>query len=55
MESGWIINFNDGYRVIISEEKYKIVKSNIENIRSEEHWFDIKEALKCNPDLTIMY
>lgn len=55
MESGWIINFKDGYSVILSEEKYQRIISKIENVRSVEHWFDIKEAIKCNPRLSIMY
>jgi hypothetical protein len=51
MSSGWIINYKDGTSMILSEEKYKALgKQEIGKfIQSEEHWFDIKEAIKKHP------
>jgi uncharacterized protein YpbB len=59
MESGWIINFKNGYRVILDEAAYKRLKTDAikkepEEIRSEEHWFSIEEAIKKNPRIEII-
>lgn len=53
MKSGWIINFNNGYRVILSESAYKKYEKETpkENVCSEEHWFDIEKAIEKNPGL----
>ena len=48
LESGWIINFNDGFIIAFSEEKYKeYTKTHDKNdVLSEEHWFNIKDGMK---------
>lgn len=53
MKSGWIINFNNGYRVILSENAYRKYEEETpkEDVISEEHWFNIEEAIRKNPDL----
>jgi hypothetical protein len=51
MESCWLINFEDGHRMIISEELYKEeVKKNWNGRarRSEEHWFNFKQCRAMN-------
>ena len=46
-QSGWIINFKDGSKIALSENAYE--KYNVENnkklVSSEEHWFDIQNAI----------
>ncbi len=51
MESCWLINFEDGQKVIISEELYKLEASRRWGSRartSEEHWFDLKRCRAMN-------
>lgn len=57
MESGWIINFKNGSRIIFTEAAYKQELANIvviSSIRSEEHWFSLEQAIKENPSLLVM-
>jgi hypothetical protein len=55
MDSGWIINFKDGTAVILSESKYKEYEKTVDigTVYSEEHWFDIKDAVRKNPWLEV--
>lgn len=56
MESGWIINYKDGERVIFTEERYKEFEATVDYslVISEEHWFSIEEAKRKNPDLLVL-
>lgn len=51
MDSGWIINYKDGTAVILSESKYKEYEKTVDKnkVACEEHWFDIKEAIRKHP------
>ncbi|MEN2468208.1 hypothetical protein [Ornithinibacillus sp. JPR2-1] len=53
MKSGWIINFKNGTRVILSERAYKryVKETPKQDVQSDEHWFDIEKARSKNPDL----
>lgn len=53
MKSGWIINFKNGTSVILNEKAYKRYNKETpkEDVRSEEHWFVLENAIKENPDL----
>lgn len=55
LKSGWIINYKDGERVIMSEGSYKEYEStvDIELVKSEEHWFNLELAIELNPNLKI--
>ena len=55
MDSGWIINYKDGTAVILSERKYKEYEKEVDisKVADEEHWFDIKEAIRKNPWLEV--
>lgn len=52
MESGWIINYKDGRRVIMDEDAYQKSKSS-GDIRTEEHWFGLDKAIEDNPGLKV--
>ena len=56
-ESCWLINFKNGYKVILSEkvyrEKYK-KETPVEDIESEEHWFLMSQCIEKNPDVDIL-
>lgn len=56
MESAWIINFKDGYRVLLSEEKYITHNKTTDQtkILYEEHWFSMDAAKAKNPDIFII-
>lgn len=57
MESGWIINFVNGSRIIYTEDAYRedLGKTTlISSIRSEEHWFSLEQAIKENPSLLVI-
>lgn len=56
MESGWIINFENGSRIIYSEAAYKNFLNNtqISKVKLEEHWFNIEQAIKENPSLLVI-
>ncbi|WP_373894435.1 hypothetical protein [Virgibacillus sp. CBA3643] len=56
MKSGWIINFKNSYRVILSERMYKEYNRETpkEDVYVEEHWFDINDAIKKNPNLDLV-
>jgi len=55
MESCWLIEFEDGHKVIISEDMYKQEVERYfvgRRILTEQHWFDVKkcrERNKCVP------
>ena len=53
MDSGWLINFKNGYKMILSEVEYKKykLKRNVEQIESEEYLFNIKKCIEKNPDI----
>jgi hypothetical protein len=50
VDSVWIINFEDGDRLCMTEDAYREFKTQSNkhgltvNIISEEHWFDKKKA-----------
>ena len=50
MDSGWIIKYKDGTGVILSENKFKEYQETVDysKVETEEHWFDIREAIKKN-------
>lgn len=57
MESGWIINFVNGSRIIYTEDAYRndLGKTTlISSIRSEEHWFNLEQAIRENPSLLVI-
>lgn len=56
MESGWIINFKDGFRAILTEDQYKIYErsQDMDKVEYEEHWFSLAEAKRKNPDVYVM-
>lgn len=57
MESGWIINFKNGSRIICTEDAYNNVLGNttlISSIRSGEHWFSLQQAIRENPSLLVI-
>ncbi len=53
MESGWVINFKNGNKVILSESAYKKYEKETpkEDVRTEEHWFILDKAIESNPDV----
>lgn len=55
-ESGWIINFKNGNRIILNEKAYlKYQKETLkEDVRLEEHWFILNQAIESNPDLDLI-
>ncbi|WP_187292137.1 hypothetical protein [Bacillus sp. 1NLA3E] len=55
MKSGWIINYKNGNSEILSKEKYKIYNANKYkgDVKSEEHWFNIEDAKRKNPNLPV--
>ncbi|MFA1821182.1 hypothetical protein ACDX78_13580 [Virgibacillus oceani] len=56
MKSGWIIDFKNGYRVILLESAYKKYEKETpkQDVFSEEHWFSIDEAIRKNPELDLV-
>lgn len=56
MESGWVIRFKNGTSVIMNEKAYKKYEEEtpMEDIRVEEHWFILENAIKENPDLELI-
>lgn len=55
MESGWIVNFNDGSKVIMSEKAYKWFNDGAcRNVRVTEHWFSLDDAIRKNPGVEIL-
>jgi hypothetical protein len=56
VESGWIINYKNDFRVILTEVGYKKYDKRVDKskIRSEEHWFNIEDAKTKNPNLSVM-
>ena len=56
MRSGWIINFNNGTRIILNEGAYEKYQKETpkEDVKVEEHWFSLEEAIKKNPELDLV-
>ena len=56
MRSGWIINFNTGTSIILNEKAYEKYQKETpkEDVRSEEHWFNLDQAIKENIDLDLV-
>lgn len=56
MKSGWLINYKNGSKTILTEEKY--VEYNKEKDKTEvvceEHWFDIEKAKEKNPNVKVI-
>lgn len=55
MESGWIVNYKDGERIMFTEKRFKDYDRTEDKslVVSEEHWFDIEVMKKKNPNLFI--
>lgn len=56
MKSCWLIEFEDGHKIIISEELYK--KEEKRNWagrkrRVEAHWFDFETCSMKNPEIIV--
>ncbi len=54
MKSCWLIEFEDGQKIIISEELYKKEETRKwagRNRIVEEHWFSAETCIKRNPGL----
>ena len=50
-ESCWLIEFEDGYKVIVNEEIYKFEEERNwagRKVLCEEHWFNIKKCIDKN-------
>lgn len=56
MKSGWIINFNNGMRIILNEKAYEKYQKETpkEDVKTEEHWFSLDKAIEENPDLDLV-
>jgi len=56
MDSGWIINFKNGTRIILTENSYKRYENETpkEDVASEEHWFSLDGAISKNPELDLI-
>lgn len=57
MKNCWLINFKNGYKVILSEEKYRkhyLKETPKEEVMSEEHWFEMKNCISNNPEVDII-
>lgn len=54
--SAWLINYKDGSKVILSEEKYREHRKEtpIKCVESEEHWFFMSQCIKMNPDVGVI-
>ena len=55
-ESGWIINFKTGQRIIRSGKAYRRYQAETpkEDVQSEEHWFILDKAIEKNHDLDLI-
>jgi len=53
MKSGWIINLKSGARIMLDEKAYEKYQNEPpkEEVKSEEHWFDIDNMCKANLNL----
>lgn len=56
MDSGWVVNFKDGESVIMTEKAY--AEHQLVNdkalVETEDHYFDIREAIKKHPWLEVL-
>lgn len=55
-ESGWIIEFKNGNRIILTESAYKKYDKETpkEDVACEEHWFSLRDAVRKNPGLNFI-
>lgn len=53
--SCWLVNFEDGGKIIFSEKQYQKHKEvrDVTEIESDEHWFLMNECVKQNPNVSI--
>lgn len=56
MESGWLIRFRNGYKVILSESSYKKYERETpkEDVEVEEHWFSMDKCIEQNPEIDVV-
>jgi uncharacterized protein YlzI (FlbEa/FlbD family) len=56
MISGWVINFINGNKVILSEKAYLkyLEETPKDTVRTEEHWFSLEQAIEANPDTDLI-
>jgi len=56
MKSGWIINLKSGARIMLDEKAYEKYRNEPpkEEVKSEEHWFNIDNMCKANLNLDLM-
>jgi len=59
MESCWVINFDNGNKIILSEKMYQryqryLKETPKEDIVCEEHWFDMDKAIEKYPDVDVI-
>ncbi|CAM2999346.1 hypothetical protein HAHI6034_11100 [Hathewaya histolytica] len=56
MESAWLINFKNGYKVILSESTYKRYEKETpkEDVSSEHHWFSMDKCISKNPEIDVV-
>ena len=57
MESAWLIRFKNGNKVILSEKVYKekyLKETPKDIVKIEEHWFNVKDCIRENPDTDIL-
>lgn len=50
-QSCWLIEFEDGYRIIISEERYKKEEEHNwagKKILCKQHWFNARKCIERN-------
>lgn len=50
MESGWLIEFKNGHKIILCEENYKIYNQSNDkkNAKYESHWFILKDLVNSD-------
>jgi hypothetical protein len=52
-----VINFKNGFKIILSEKMYKekyLKETPKEDVESEEHWFDMNRAIEKYPDVDLI-
>jgi len=53
-ESGWLVKFNDGRKMIMSEDAYKRFADGRKRDYTVEHWFKLNDAIAKNPGVEIL-
>lgn len=53
-ESGLLVKFNDGRKMIMSEGAYKWFSDTRERDYTIEHWFKLNDAIEKNPGVEIL-